>query len=149
MSPVPATLPVPEQLRMLAAAPVEPFDDHLERSGLPRLTAGRTTVFQVNVGKLCNQRCHHCHVDAGPHQTTANMAWPTFAACLEVIARIRPAVVDITGGAPELNPHFRRFVRDLRALGVPTIIDRCNLTVLLLDSQRDLAEFLATERVAA
>ncbi len=128
--------------------PVDAFASHLERAGIATLTAARTTVFQVNVGKLCNQRCHHCHVDAGPHQTTANMAWPTFAACLDVVARIRPSIVDITGGAPELNVHFRRFVRELRAIGVPTIIDRCNLTVLLIDAQRDLAEFLAEQRVS-
>jgi radical SAM/Cys-rich protein len=141
------TTPAAEQLRTLAAAAVPPFAEHLAAAGLPPLRAGAVRVFQVNVGKLCNQRCHHCHVDAGPHQTTANMAWPTFAACLEVIARLSPAVVDITGGAPELNPHFRRFVREVRALGVAEVIDRCNLSVLLLASQGDLAEFLAAERV--
>jgi radical SAM/Cys-rich protein len=136
------------QVRLVESVAVPPFANHLAQSGLPALTAGPTTVFQVNVGKLCNQRCRHCHVDAGPHQVEANMAWPTFAACLDAIARLRPPIVDITGGAPELNPHFRRFVRELRALGVPTIIDRCNLTVLLLESQADLAEFLAEQRVA-
>ncbi|MBA2481112.1 MAG: arsenosugar biosynthesis radical SAM protein ArsS [Planctomycetes bacterium] len=140
-------LPVDEQNRLLSTAPVADFDAHLERAHLPPLSAGATTVFQVNVGKLCNQRCHHCHVDAGPHQLEANMAWPTFAACLEVIAATNPPTVDITGGAPELNPHFRRFVTELRALGVREIIDRCNLTVLMLPSQQGLAEFLAEHRV--
>jgi radical SAM/Cys-rich protein len=142
-----ARLTAAEQLRLLAAAPVASFEDHLARAGIPALTAGATTVFQVNVGKLCNQRCQHCHVDAGPHQVDANMAWPTFAACLDVIRALKPPTVDITGGAPELNPHFRRFVREVRALGVREIIDRCNLTVLMLPSQSDLADFLAEQRV--
>ncbi len=75
------------------------------------------------------------------------MQWPTFAACLDVARRLRPAVVDVTGGAPELNPHFRRFVAEARDLGVPEIIDRCNLTVLLLASQGDLGRFLAEHRI--
>jgi radical SAM/Cys-rich protein len=141
-------LAAPEQTRLIEGVAVPGFARHVEQAGLPALAAARPTVFQVNVGKLCNQRCRHCHVDAGPHQVEANMAWPTFAACLAAIARMRPAAVDITGGAPELNPHFRRFVREVRALGVATIIDRCNLTVLLLDAQRDLAAFLAESRVA-
>ncbi len=140
-------LPADEQRRLLAEAPVPPFADHLARAGVPPLTAGALGVLQVNVGKLCNQRCHHCHVDAGPHQTTANMVWETFAQCLDVARRARPAVVDITGGAPELNPHFRAFVTALREAGVPEIIDRCNLSVLLLPAQRDLADFLAGQRV--
>lgn len=142
-----APLAAVEQMRLLAGAAVPAFAAHLADRGLPPLTAGRTTVFQVNVGKLCNQRCRHCHVDAGPHQLTANMAWPTFAACLDVVGGLRPPIVDITGGAPELNPHFRRFVLALRDRGVPEIIDRCNLTVLLLAGQADLATFLATQRV--
>jgi radical SAM/Cys-rich protein len=136
-----------EQVRLVESLPVPAFDRHVEQAGLPRLAAGTTTVFQVNVGKLCNQRCRHCHVDAGPHQVEANMAWPTFAACLRAVEALRPPIVDITGGAPELNPHFRRFVRELRAFGVREIIDRCNLTVLLLESQADLAEFLVEQRV--
>jgi radical SAM/Cys-rich protein len=147
MPPATATLGIPEQHRLIASAAVPEFDEHLERAGLPQLVAGPTTVFQINVGKLCNQRCRHCHVDAGPHQVAANMDWPTFAACLEVIAALRPPTIDITGGAPELNPHFRRFVREARALGAREIIDRCNLTVLLLDGQRDLGGFLAEQRV--
>jgi radical SAM/Cys-rich protein len=136
-----------EQLAFLAKAAVPTFQDHVERAGLPRLTAGALRVLQVNVGKLCNQTCGHCHVDAGPHQVAANMAWPTFEAVLDAARRLRPRVVDVTGGAPELNPSFRRFVSEVRALGVPEVIDRCNLTVLLLPSQAGLAEFLAEQRV--
>ncbi|MBA3709656.1 MAG: arsenosugar biosynthesis radical SAM protein ArsS [Planctomycetes bacterium] len=141
------TMPVADQHRLLSDSAVASFDGHLARAGLPPLTAGPTRVFQVNVGKLCNQRCHHCHVDAGPHQVEANMAWPTFEACLAVIRELKPTTVDITGGAPELNPHFRRFVAALRALDVPEIIDRCNLTVLMIPAQSGLASFLAEHRV--
>lgn len=147
LEPRPPKLEVAEQLRRLAEASVEAFDAHLRRAGLPALRAEPTTVFQINVGKLCNQTCHHCHVDAGPTKTAENMDWPTFEACLSVIAELKPRTVDITGGAPELNPHFRRFVDEVRRLGVPEVIDRCNLSVLLLDSQRGLAEFLAERKV--
>jgi radical SAM/Cys-rich protein len=142
-----APLAPAQQLRLLGEAGVPPFAAHLARHAQPALVAGPTTVLQINVGKFCNQRCRHCHVDAGPHQTVQNMAWPTFQACLDVAARLRPPIVDLTGGAPELNPHFRRFVLALRELGVPEIIDRCNLTVLLLAGQDGLAEFLAQQRV--
>lgn len=152
-SPPPALQPTPQrlapaaQLAALAAVPVPTFQEHLARAGLPPLVAGPLRVLQVNVGKLCNQACRHCHVDAGPHQVEANMDGPTFAACLDVVRAARPAVVDITGGAPELNPHFRGFVSACRELGVGEIIDRCNLTVLLLPAQQDLAAFLAQARV--
>ncbi|MFM8385775.1 MAG: arsenosugar biosynthesis radical SAM (seleno)protein ArsS [Planctomycetia bacterium] len=145
--PAPQRLAPPDQLAALAAVPVPAFQDHLARAGLPPLSAGPLRVLQVNVGKLCNQACRHCHVDAGPHQVEANMGWPTFEACLEVVRAAQPPVVDITGGAPELNPHFRRFVEACRGLGVREVIDRCNLTVLLLPAQRDLAAFLARMRV--
>ena len=106
------------------------------------LAASSIDVFQVNVGKLCNQTCKHCHVDAGPDRTDENMSRETFDLCLAAIRRIGRPTVDITGGAPELNPHFRWFVETVRSYGCP-VIDRCNLTVLVLQSQRGLAEFLA------
>ena len=83
----------------------------------------------------------------GPHQVTANMNWPTFEACLDVIHRVQPRTVDLTGGAPELNPHFRRFVQAVREAGVQEVIDRCNLSVLLLPAQQDLIDFLAEHQV--
>ncbi len=103
------------------------------------------TVFQVNVGKLCNQTCGHCHVDAGPDRREV-MSPETAELCLAALARTEIPTVDITGGAPELCPSFRRLVEGTRALD-RHVIDRCNLTVLLLPSQRDLAEFLAAHRV--
>jgi radical SAM/Cys-rich protein len=122
-----------------------PFEDRLRQIGLEPLTATGITVFQINVGKLCNQVCRHCHVDAGPDRTEV-MTEETAELCLEALARTDIPTVDITGGAPELNPSFRRLVQRARALG-RQVIDRCNLSVLLLPSQADLAEFLARQRV--
>lgn len=103
-------------------------------------------ILQINVGKLCDLACQHCHVEAGPNRTE-NMQAPTVERILELLANA-PAVhtVDLTGGAPELNPHFRTLVREARALG-KTVIDRCNLTVLFRPGQEDTAEFLAEQGV--
>ena len=135
------------QLDILTKSGVPSFEEHLAMHDVTTLQAEDLAIFQVNVGKLCNQICSHCHVDAGPHQTTANMDLATFDACLNVIRAHKPRVVDITGGAPELNPHFRYFVRACRDAGVQEIYDRCNLSVLLLKSQQDLAAFLAEHHV--
>lgn len=103
-------------------------------------------ILQINIGKLCNQACHHCHVEAGPNRTE-NMEWPTIDRILQLLADDpNIALVDITGGAPELNPHFRDFVRALRASG-KDVIDRCNLTALFENGQEDTAEFLAEQGV--
>ena len=103
-------------------------------------------ILQINVGKLCDLACQHCHVEAGPNRTE-NMQAATVERILELLANA-PAVhtVDLTGGAPELNPHFRTLVREARALG-KTVIDRCNLTVLFRPAQEDTAEFLAKQGV--
>ena len=132
-----------EQRQVLAAADVASFGEHLSFHQLPVLTASTVDTLQINVGKLCNQVCQHCHVDAGPHQTEANMNQRTAAAVIDLIAALQPRCVDLTGGAPELNPYFRQLVTASRDLGVSEIIDRCNLTVLLLKHQRDLVSFLA------
>jgi len=97
------------------------------------------------MGKLCNQTCRHCHVDAGPDRRET-MTRETMEICRDVLARTDIPVVDITGGAPELNPDFRWFVQQCRALG-RHVIDRCNLTVLEAPSQADTAEFLASHGV--
>src|SRR4051812_10867038 len=101
------------------------FARKLESHGL-RLERHTIDTLQVNVGKLCNQACHHCHVEAGPKRTEI-MEPKTVDRLLELLAGA-PSVrlVDITGGAPELNPSFRAFVRGIRALG-RDVIDRCNL----------------------
>jgi radical SAM/Cys-rich protein len=135
-----------EQRRILAAADgVRPFDDALAAAGQHPLRANGIEVFQINVGKLCNQTCGHCHVDAGPDRREV-MTRETAELCMAVLAETEIPTVDITGGAPELNPQFRWLVERSRELG-RRVIDRCNLTVLLLPSQRDLGEFLAANAV--
>ncbi|WP_447974498.1 arsenosugar biosynthesis radical SAM (seleno)protein ArsS [Nitrospira sp. Kam-Ns4a] len=137
--------PAAEQRRLLAAAACPSFESRLHPLGLEPLRATGITVFQINVGKLCNQTCRHCHVDAGPDRVES-MTRETAELCLRALARTDIPTVDITGGAPELNPNFRWLVAEARALG-RHVIDRCNLSVLLLPSQADLGEFLAAHRV--
>ncbi len=121
------------------------FDKHIEMAGLPPLTAEGIEVLQVNLGKLCNQTCAHCHVDAGPDRREL-MSRPTISACLDVLRRHEIPTLDITGGAPEMHPDFRWLVRQARPR-VQRIIDRSNLTILLVPGHEDLAEFLAQQRV--
>src|SRR5256712_5134478 len=135
-----------EQNRILARTDAcPPFEKRLGQSGLNPLHATGITVFQINVGKLCNQPCRHCHVDAGPDRQEI-MTRETAELCIKALAQTDIPTVDITGGAPELNPNFRWLVEQSRALG-RHVMDRCNLSVLLLPSQADLAEFLAGHRV--
>lgn len=135
-----------EQLKLLASSTSVPsFETQLHQARLFPLHATGITVFQINVGKLCNQTCRHCHVDAGPDRTES-MSRETAELCIQALAKTDIPTVDITGGAPELNPNFRWLVEQSRALG-RQVMDRCNLSVLLLPSQADLAEFLAANRV--
>jgi radical SAM/Cys-rich protein len=122
------------------------FDGVLAEHGLGSLRRASTVTLQVNVGKRCNQACHHCHVDAGPKRTEI-MNDATAARVLELLARNpQLAVLDVTGGAPELAGCFRELVAAARRLG-RRVIDRHNLTVLFEDGQEDLALFLARQRV--
>jgi len=114
-------------------------------TAFPALRRGHLETLQVNLGYRCNQACAHCHVDAGPLRTE-EMSAATIAQVLEFTRRQRPRVLDITGGAPELNPHFRMLVTAARGLGLD-VIDRCNLTILDEPGQADLAEFLAARQV--
>ncbi len=135
-----------EQLRILANTEAcAPFEQRMGTAGLDRLRATGITVFQINVGKLCNQTCRHCHVDAGPDRQEI-MPRETAELCMQALAKTDIPTVDITGGAPELNPNFRWLVEQARGLG-RHVMDRCNLSVLLLPSQADLAEFLAKYEV--
>ena len=122
------------------------FEPLLKEHGLPALRRAAPTTLQVNVGKLCDLACHHCHVEAGPKRTEI-MEERTARRVVELL-RANPglATLDLTGGAPELNPSFRSLVREARALG-RQVIDRCNLTVLFLPGQEDTAEFLAEQGV--
>ena len=103
-------------------------------------------VLQVNLGYLCNLSCTHCHVNAGPKRTEL-MNKATIDTVLEVIRRRNVQTLDLTGGAPEMNPHFRYLVSAARELGVE-VIDRCNLTILNEPGFEYLAQFLANEKVS-
>jgi radical SAM/Cys-rich protein len=120
------------------------FDEAVARTGA-RVTSRRIDVLQINVGKLCNQTCRHCHVDAGPDRREI-MTRDTMELCLAALERTAIRTVDITGGAPELNPNFRWLVEECRRRGCH-VIDRCNLTVLELPSQHDLVPFFARHQV--
>ena len=117
----------------------------LEAIPFPALRRGRLDTLQVNVGYRCNQSCVHCHVNAGPNRTE-EMTGAVADLVIDVLARRGIATLDITGGAPELNAHFRRLVTAARARGVK-VMDRCNLTILEQPGQEDLAAFLAREQV--
>ncbi len=135
-----------EQLKLLAHTHGHAsFQARLEQASLAPLRATGITVFQINVGKLCNQTCKHCHVDAGPDRTE-RMSRETAELCVQALAKTDISTVDLTGGAPELNPNFRWLVEQARGLG-RHVIDRCNLSVLLIPTQADLATFLAAHRV--
>ncbi len=121
------------------------FADRLAAQGLGPLTSTAPTVLQLNLGKVCNQTCRHCHVDAGPDRTEV-MTRATMQTCLDLLARTSIPMVDLTGGAPEMNPDFRWLVGQVRALG-RSVMDRCNLTILTVGRFRDLPEFLAEHRV--
>ena len=123
------------------------FEERLKEEGL-RLARKSPSVLQVNLGKLCNLACVHCHVNAGPGRKEI-MSDETIDRVVDWIAR-SPSIdtIDLTGGAPEMNPGFREFILKVRAIRPEvTIIDRCNLTILLEPGYETLAEFLALHRV--
>jgi len=121
-------------------APVASFVQVLRRYGLGSLARAKPTTLQVNVGKLCNQACHHCHVDAGPARIE-RMARATAERVLELLAQ-SPDVrtLDLTGGAPELNANFRMLVEGGRRAGREVMV-RCNLTVMFEPGMERLGEF--------
>jgi radical SAM/Cys-rich protein len=119
------------------------FAAHLAGAGLT-LRRDAVTTLQVNVGRRCDLACHHCHVEAGPKRTEALDERGAERVLGLLAAHPALELLDLTGGAPELNPHFRRLISGARRLG-RRVIDRCNLTVLLLPGQEDTAAFLAAE----
>jgi radical SAM/Cys-rich protein len=136
--------------RALDKLGVPDFGQFLEEAGVAhQLARKQTEVFQVNIGLYCNQACSHCHVESSPKRTES-MTRETVDRCLELMANT-PSLhtLDITGGAPELNPEFRRLVTKARSElpHIKDIIDRCNLTVLMEPGQEDLPEFLAEHNV--
>ncbi|MDG2615480.1 arsenosugar biosynthesis radical SAM protein ArsS [Thermoleptolyngbya sichuanensis XZ-Cy5] len=146
-----------QQLQTLESVPLEgdsrrnrfanraDFAARLQQHGWPSLRPATLEIFQINVGKLCNMTCRHCHVDAGPDRHEV-MSRDTIEACLRALDQTTAHTVDITGGAPELNPHFRYLVEECVQRG-KHVIDRCNLTVLLIPSLQDLPEWLAERGV--
>jgi radical SAM/Cys-rich protein len=117
----------------------------LDKIPFPTISRGKLDTLQINVGYRCNQSCFHCHVNAGPNRTE-EMSVAVADVVLDFLKHRGIATLDITGGAPELNPHFRRLVHGARSLGTK-VMDRCNLTILEQPGQEDLAEFLAEQRV--
>jgi len=135
-----------EQRAVLARVPLaRSFRAALESSGLYPLRATGIEIFQVNVGRKCNQTCRHCHVDAGPERTEM-MPDAVLDRCLEIIESTSIPTVDVTGGAPELHPRWRELVTRARAAG-REVIDRCNLTITLLPNYAYLPGFMAEHGV--
>ncbi len=124
-----------------------PFQEKLEESNLFPFKPTQVEIFQVNIGKMCNQTCRHCHVDAGPDRKEI-MTRETMQQCIEVLkSNPQLKTVDITGGAPEMNPNFRWFVEEISKLEKHIIV-RCNLTIILANKRYfDLPEFYKQHHV--
>jgi radical SAM/Cys-rich protein len=124
-----------------------PFQQKLETIGLYPLQSTQLEIFQINVGKMCNQVCKHCHVDAGPDRKEI-MTRDTMQLCLDILAANTSfKTVDLTGGAPELNPDFRWFVEEIKKLGKHIIV-RCNLTIILANKRfHDLPDFFKKHQI--
>ena len=142
-----------EQFRVLDAADIDggptgtgDFQADLAASGWPDLQPTGLEIFQINLGKLCNMTCRHCHVDSGPDRTEENMDRETVDACLRAIDRSGAHTVDLTGGAPELNPNFEYLVDACVDRGLD-VIDRCNLTILTTRPYQHLPVWFAERGV--
>ncbi len=142
-----------EQFRVLDTAEVTSgptgsghFEQDLKASGWPALKPAKLDIFQINLGKLCNMTCRHCHVDSGPDRTDENMDLETVEACLRAIDRSGAHTVDLTGGAPELNPHFEYLVDECVKRG-KHVMDRCNLTILTARRYQHLPQWFAERGV--
>lgn len=136
-----------EQRAVLAAVKFlsEPFATAVAPHFPETLQREAIRTLQVNIGKLCNQTCTHCHVDAGPDRRE-NMSGETIDEVIRFLSVSQVDTLDVTGGAPEMNPHFRRLVMAARSMG-KSVIDRCNLTILMAKGFQDLPEFLASQQV--
>ncbi|HVG34579.1 MAG TPA: arsenosugar biosynthesis radical SAM (seleno)protein ArsS [Pyrinomonadaceae bacterium] len=140
-----------QELPVIQAAPTaailapEDFDARLATHGIKLLRANAIETLQVNVGKLCNQACKHCHVDASPARTEI-MTREVAEQVIEAVRRYSFPTLDITGGAPELNPSFRYLVAAAHALGTHVMV-RHNLTVMFEPAQEDLSDFFREHKV--
>ncbi len=149
---VPLTEPA-EQFRLLAEVPVGSgpsgtgeFMRDVHASGWSDLRPDKLEIFQINLGKLCNMTCMHCHVDSGPDRTEEVMDRATVDACLRALEASGAHTVDLTGGAPELNPNFEYLVDACVSMG-KQVLDRCNLTILTVPRFAHLPEFFAERGV--
>lgn len=134
------------QIEVLTNTLFPKFEDKLSEQGLFPLHPENLEVFQINVGKMCNQTCKHCHVDAGPDRKEI-MNRETMLQCIEAIKKTSAHTIDLTGGAPEMNPEFRWFVEQLSGLGKKIIV-RCNLTIIVANKKyNDLPEFFKLHKV--
>ena len=123
------------------------FADKIAEVGFKSLKPTNIEIFQINIGKLCNQVCAHCHVDAGPDKREENMSRATLEKCLEILSTYDIPTVDITGGAPEMNPNFLWFVEECSKLG-KKVINRCNLTIIVANKKyHTLPDFFAKHKV--
>jgi radical SAM/Cys-rich protein len=117
----------------------------LNNDKFPRINRGKVETLQINLGYLCNQACLHCHVNAGPTRKE-QMTIDTIEEIVQLIDNVKPKMVDLTGGAPELNVHFKYLVTQITKRRI-SIIDRCNLTILSEPGQEDLTQFLSKHKV--
>lgn len=123
------------------------FAEKIDESGQFPLRPGKLEILQINVGYMCNQVCEHCHVDAGPDRKEI-MTWDTMEQCLEVIKNTGAHTLDLTGGAPEMNPNFRRFVEEASKAGIRDFIVRSNLTIIRANKKyHDLPQFFKKHNV--
>ncbi|MBL4862023.1 MAG: arsenosugar biosynthesis radical SAM protein ArsS [Crocinitomicaceae bacterium] len=135
-----------KQLKLLQEVNLIRFEDKLAKTDLFPLKPVDLDIFQINVGKMCNQVCKHCHVDAGPDRKEI-MTRETMQICLDALDKTNCDTVDLTGGAPEMNPHFRWFVEQLSAKGKKVIV-RCNLTIIVANKKyNDLPAFFKKHNV--
>lgn len=123
------------------------FKEKIAQIGEPILNPNQIEILQINLGYMCNQVCKHCHVDAGPDRKEI-MIKEHLQKCLEILQKHEIPTVDLTGGAPEMNPHFRWFVENASEIGVKEIIVRSNLTIILANKKyRDLPDFFKKHKV--
>jgi radical SAM/Cys-rich protein len=135
-----------EQLKIINRPTGLPkFEEKFKLTGEDKLTSRELEIFQVNIGKLCNQVCKHCHVDAGPDRNEI-MTRETMQLCLDALSKSKIQIVDITGGAPEMNPNFKWFISELKELNKHIMV-RSNLTVLIANGFKELPGFLSENKV--
>ncbi len=135
-----------KQIDLIQNSGLRRFEDQMKDIDLFPLKPVSVDTFQINLGKMCNQVCNHCHVDAGPDRKEI-MTRETMEFCLNAIRHSNCTTVDLTGGAPEMNPNFEWFVKELRALGKHVIV-RCNLTIILANKKyHHLPEFYRKNEV--